>query len=170
VKNFHKESSGNSPEPRSAANCVATGDAPNPGPVPGGIRPLRLRSAGTRPGRIPHHPPAMPGGWSPMYTVGSGAQDGVNSGTAVRGAPRGERSSDGVEPGHNSRPGFGRRVCMLLSFQRPSHLFQEGNPPQGRARVLGPVPGRTDEYSAQNRRRRGGDGIRGGGISCGRSG
>ena len=61
------------------------------------------------------------------------------------------------------RPGFGRRVCMLLSFQRPSHLFQEGDPPQGRARVLEPVPGRTDEYSAQNRRRRKGDASRVGG-------
>ncbi len=83
--------------------------------------------------------------------------------TAAQTAPREERSNDGVEPGHISRPGFGRRVCMLLSFQRPSHLLQEGDPPQGRARVLEPVPGRTDEYSAQNRRRRGGDASRVGG-------
>jgi hypothetical protein len=35
--------------------------APNPGPVPGGTRPLRPRSAGTRPERNPHHPPASRG-------------------------------------------------------------------------------------------------------------
>ena len=35
-------------------------------------------------------------------------------------------SSDGVEPGHTPRPSIGRRVRMLLSFQRPSHLFRKG--------------------------------------------
>ena len=99
--------------------------APNPGPVPGGIRPLRPRSAPAR-GRIGVAPLSRHEageGWSPSTQRAPKAQDGVNSGTAVRDAPRGERPSDGVEPGHIYRPGSGRRVCMLLSFQRPSHLF-----------------------------------------------
>ena len=44
MKNFHKESSGilgATERPQ-----VATGEAPNPGSVPGGIRPLRPRPAG----------------------------------------------------------------------------------------------------------------------------
>ena len=88
----------------------------NPGSVPGGTRPLRqlLGALGTQ--------------WAP-------AQDGVNLGTAVRAIPSRERSSDGVEPGHISRPGSGRGGCMLLSFQRPSHLFREGILLQGRARI-----------------------------------
>jgi hypothetical protein len=100
------------------------------------------------------NPSAMPMSRNPMYTEGSGAQDGVNSGTAVRSTPRKERSSDGVEPGHISRPGFGRRVCMLLSFQRPSHRFWREILLRGAPRVLGPARGRTHEYSAQYRGRR----------------
>ena len=83
---------------------------------------VRRHEAGTEP---PTHRQSRRGR-SPMYTKGSGAQDGVNSGTAVRAAPRRERPSGGVEPGHTSRPRDGRRVCMLLSFQRPSHLFWKG--------------------------------------------
>ena len=60
-----------------------------------------------------------------MYTKGSEAQDGVNLGTVDR-AIRTGRSIDGVEPGHTPRPRVGRRVRMLLSFQRPSHLFGRG--------------------------------------------
>ncbi len=61
MKNFHKESSGilEALERPQALSRPAT--APNPGSAPGGIGPLRSRSAvGTRPGRIPHHPPARP--------------------------------------------------------------------------------------------------------------
>src|SRR6266480_4870345 len=42
-----------------------------------------------------------------MYTTGFGAQD-------------------GVEPGHTPRPRGRPKVRMLLSFQRPSHLFWKG--------------------------------------------
>jgi len=128
--------------------------APSPGPVPGGIRPLRSRHRRHEAGRNRLEPIGEAGGSEPDVHRGLRSARRGQFWTAVRDAPRGERSSDGVEPGHISRPGFGRRVCMLLSFQRPSHLLWEGDPPQGRARVREPVPGRTDEYSAQHRRRR----------------
>ena len=36
---------------------------------------------------------------------------------------------------------------MLLSFQRPSHLFGKGIPSQGASETV-PISERTDEYSA----------------------
>jgi hypothetical protein len=58
---------------------------------------------------------------------------------------------DGVEPGHTPRSGDSdRRVRMLLSFQRPSHLFGRGFLPVGRPARGFPRLGRTDEYSAQS--------------------
>src|SRR5436305_15164251 len=72
---------------------------------------------------------------------------GFQSGTADRRPARG-RSSDGVEPGHTSRPRVGRKVRMLLSFQRPSHLFGEGLPPRGASETIS-IPERTGEYSAR---------------------
>ena len=65
------------------------------------------------------------------------------------------RSSDGVEPGHTPRPRVGRRVRMLLSFQRPSHLFGRGSF-SGRAR--GPDGSRGGPLSiARNVRRKAGE-------------
>jgi hypothetical protein len=100
------------------------------------------------------NPPGIPTDRSPMYTEGSGAQDGVNSGTAVQAAPQGERLkrrrrtwthlSAGVRPKSVHAVEFSKTVAPLLG----------GGPPQGRARVLEPVPGRTDEYSAQHLRHR----------------
>src|ERR1700733_4209071 len=72
---------------------------------------------------------------------------GFQSGTADR-RPTKDRSSDGVEPGHTPRPRVGRRVRMLLSFQRPSHLSGKGIPSPGASRT-DPIPERTDEYSAR---------------------
>jgi hypothetical protein len=40
--------------------------------------------------------------------------------------PKKGMSSDGVEPGHTPRPRGRPKVRMLLSFQRPSHLFWKG--------------------------------------------
>jgi len=92
--------------------------APNPGPVPGGIRPLRSRPAGTRPGRDAVNPPAMPADRSPMYTEGSGAQDGVNSGPSFE--PLLERSapSDGVEPGHIHSAGVRPKSVHAVEFSK----------------------------------------------------
>ena len=77
--------------------------------------------------------------------------DGVNLGTAVRDGPASGPPGDGVEPGHTLRPRVGRRVRMLLSFQRPSHSSEgvsilRARPEQPK---LAP-PERTDEYSARS--------------------
>jgi hypothetical protein len=62
-----------------------------------------------------------------MYTTSPGTQDGVQSGTAVRGPAKGRRATASNLDTLLDR-GFGRRVRMLLSFQRPSHLFGKGVP------------------------------------------
>jgi hypothetical protein len=99
-------------------------NTPCPGSVPGGTRPLHPRSAGTRPDRIPHHPSANR--WAGAQSTQGAPERKTGSILAppFEVLPK-ERSSDGVEPGHIFRPRFGRRVCMLLSFQRPSHLFRK---------------------------------------------
>ena len=45
--------------------------------------------------------------------------------------------------------GFGRRVRMLLSFQRPSHPFRKVVLHKRRVRNPNRIPERTDEYSAR---------------------
>ena len=67
-----------------------------------------------------------------MYTTDPGTQDGVfnlapSSTTGPRGAGRATASNLDTLLDR----GVGRRVRMLLSFQRPSHLFRKGNPSQG---------------------------------------
>jgi hypothetical protein len=62
--------------------------------------------------------------------------------------PQGAGRCDGVEPGHTPRPRVGRRVRMLLSFQRPSHLFGEGSSFPGHV-IPSPISERTGKYSAQ---------------------
>jgi hypothetical protein len=47
--------------------------------------------------------------------------------------------------------GVGRRVRMLLSFQRPSHLSGRVVLPSGAPANRLRFPGRTDEYSAEDR-------------------
>jgi hypothetical protein len=70
-----------------------------------------------------------------------------------RGSPEG-LGDDGVEPGHIPRSvDSDRRVCMLLSFQRPSHLFGRGFLPSGRPSCGFPLLGRTGEYSAESEHR-----------------
>jgi len=80
----HKESSGM--RPVRCREQARESDQVEPGPVPGGTRPLR-----------PHS-------WSPMYTGGSGTQDGVNLGTAVRRPARG-RSERRRRTWTHTRPG-----------------------------------------------------------------
>jgi len=102
---------------------------------PDGLR-LRRRKAGER---------------ESEYTVGSGMQDGVNLGTVVRVPPRGALAFDGVEPLDTlSDRESGRRVRMLLSFQRPSHLLRKVVLLKVAPETLKRIPGRTDEYSARN--------------------
>jgi hypothetical protein len=74
-----------------------------------------------------------------MYTADFGTQDGVNL------APSPARSTERiperrVEPGHTHRPRGRPKVRMLLSFQRPPHLFRKVAPSHGyaRGRRLGP--------------------------------
>ena len=76
--------------------------------------------------------PSAPTRGSPCTQADPGTHDGVGLGTAGRG-PRGP-SIDGVEPGHTISTEGRSRVRMLLSFQRPSHLFGKGFPSQGRTR------------------------------------
>jgi hypothetical protein len=93
----------------------------------------------------------------PEYTGGlPGARRGQSWHRRPNG-PRTDPSSDGVEPGHTPRPKFGRRVRMLLSFQRPSHLFRKGFLLSGTPGIRKAIPGRTDEYSAQLLARDGGE-------------
>jgi hypothetical protein len=82
-----------------------------------------------------------------MYTTGSGTHDGVSI-WHRRSRTREGRSSDGVEPGHTPRPRVGRRVRMLLSFQRPSHLSGRGFLPMAHPEPS-PIRERTGEYSAR---------------------
>jgi hypothetical protein len=84
------------------------------------IRPLRCHAAG------------MPVAGSSMYTESSKRKTGSILAPSSRLTPRvGDRGATVIEPGHTSIEGRSR-MCMLLSFQRPSHLFKEGIPPKGR--------------------------------------
>jgi hypothetical protein len=82
------------------------------------IRPLRH----TRPAR----PDGREASGSHKYTEGSGRKTGSILAPPTDQGPEGRRADDGVEPGHTPRPRVGREVRMLLSFQRPSHLFGRG--------------------------------------------
>ena len=117
MKNFTRKVVRNSldpPDRQRALSRPATDQSP--GSAPGGTGPLRPLHEG------------------PRYTVGLRAQDGVNLGSAVRAFPRrGVRAAASNLDTQLDRR-FGRRVRMLLSFQRPSHLFRKELLLRGRAR------------------------------------
>jgi hypothetical protein len=69
--------------------------------------------------------------WEPEVHGGPPAQDGVNLGTAVRALPEGERSSDGVEPGHTTRPTNRSKSAHAVEFSKTVAPLQEADPPQG---------------------------------------
>jgi hypothetical protein len=148
----HKESSGSTParsrprtEPRSASET-------NPGPVPGGIRPLRPAPPASADG-----PPAQSRtGGSPKYTEGSRRKTGSILAPSRQRPRKGSRSMRRRRTWTHLSTGVGRGVCMLLSFQRPSHLFRKGIFLMGAPGSFS-APGRTDEYSAPKGRRRVGD-------------
>ena len=88
--------------------------------------------------------------WNPTYTTGSGTPDGVfNLGTAGRMALRRTSRATASNLDTLLDRGVGRRVRMLLSFQRPSHLFWKGFLPSGASRGRVPLLERTGEYSAR---------------------
>ena len=102
-----------------------------PGPVPGGIRPLRPHEGIRCTPRIP------------------GRKTGFQSGTVVdRLAREGPVDATASNLDTHLDRGVGRRVRMLLSFQRPSHLFGKGIPPRGASETV-PISERTGEYSAR---------------------
>jgi hypothetical protein len=76
------------------------------------------------------------GGRSPSTQVGFGTQDGVNLGTVVPSKKTRKAGARATASNLDTLLGRGidRRVRMLLSFQRPSHLLEKGCPSQGRAR------------------------------------
>jgi len=64
-----------------------------------------------------------------MYTTDPGTQDGVFNLAPSSRSAKDPATASNLDT-HLDR-GFGRRVRMLLSFQRPSHLFGKGVPSQG---------------------------------------
>src|SRR6516165_12308777 len=82
----------------------------DPGLTAGRIRPTR-----------PHE--------GPVYTTDPGRMTG--SIWHRRPRPRGASRATASNLDTHLDRGFGRRVRMLLSFQRPSHLFGKGIPSQG---------------------------------------
>jgi hypothetical protein len=160
VKNFHKESSGilEALERPQAMSRPAT--TPNPGSAPGGIGPLRPRSAvGTRPGRIPHHPPARPAATGARCTQGAPKR---KTGSIL--APPFEmlpersllleRSVRATASNLDtlSRPITRSKSVHAVEFSKTvAPLLGGGSSSGARPGPNNTVPGRTDEYSAQHR-------------------
>ena len=88
----------------------------------------------------------------PMYTNGPGTHDGVSIWHRRSRPVRAGRATASNLDTHLDR-GVGRSVRMLLSFQRPSHLFGRGFLPGARPKSC-PIPERTGEYSARTPMRR----------------
>jgi len=87
------------------------------------------------------NPSAKPVDRSPMYTEGSGAQDGVNSGTAVRSAPQRGASERRRRTWTHLSAGVRPKSVHAVEFSKTVAPLLEGNPPQGRARILEPARG-----------------------------
>jgi hypothetical protein len=129
----HKESSG---KYQPAARGRDRGHGPewraNPGPIPGGIRPSR-----------PHEE-------APCTQRASGRKTrSILAPPTRRPGERIERATASNLDTHLDR-GVGRRVRMLLSFQRPSHHFWKGFLLRGASGNRVRIPERTDEYSARS--------------------
>jgi hypothetical protein len=102
-----------------------------PGPVPGGIRPLRPHEGIRCTPRIP------------------GRKTGFQSGTVVDRWPTEGRSSDGVEPGHTPRPRGRSKGAHAVEFSKTVAPLREGGSfPRARPRTS-PISERTGEYSAR---------------------
>ena len=123
----HKESSG--VNPAAEAREVSQPAAGKPGSVPGGIRPLRS------------HKEAFGTREASERKTGS-----ILAPPSDR--PKEEPTSDGDRTWTHSSTEGRSRVRMLLSFQRPSHLFKKGVLLRGAPGIPLRVPGRTDDCSA----------------------
>jgi hypothetical protein len=109
-------------------------DQVEPGPLPGGLRPLR-----------PHN-------GSPMYTGGSGTQDGVNLGTAVRRVPRRDvRAAASNLDTHSTWVGRGAHA---VEFSKTAAPPRRGNSlKSARPEPVKPDPAQTNQYSTPGRAR-----------------
>jgi hypothetical protein len=108
-------------------------------PTDGACRPVIKQAAGLRPEIV-----------EPSVHSGLRAQDGVNLGTVVlNGSDQEPTRATASNLDTLLDRGVGRRVRMLLSFQRPSHPFKKVIPPQTAHPGPNRVPERTDHYSAQ---------------------
>jgi hypothetical protein len=88
-----------------------------------------------------------------MYTEGSSARRGQSWHRRVSDPTR--ESIDATASNLDTSLDRGRsRSVHAVEFSKTVAPLQEGNPPQGRARVLLMAPGRTDEYSAPRGGRR----------------
>jgi hypothetical protein len=122
---------------RAAASCVATGDCSESWACPWWDQALAPTARPARGQDETASPAGRAGVLEPDVHEGlQSARRGQFWHRRSSCSPRGERPSDGVEPGHIFRPGSGRRVCMLLSFQRPSHRFWRGILLRGAPRCL----------------------------------
>lgn len=84
----------------------------------------------------------------PMYTNGPGTHDGVfNLAPSIEGHE--DRSSDGVEPGHTSRPRGRSKSAHAVEFSKTVAPLQEGDSFPGRVQDRLPISERTGEYSAR---------------------
>jgi hypothetical protein len=146
----------NSRSPSAAANYVTTGDDSESWVCPWKGQTLapaarRRHEAGTDTAS----PTGKAGGdWSPMYTGGSEAQDGVNSGPPFEVLP--ERS---VRATASNLDTLSRLIAQSKSVHAVEFSKTVAPLPGGESSSGGapgskePVPGRTDEYSAPHRRR-----------------
>jgi hypothetical protein len=85
-----------------------------------------------------------------QYTASSGAQDGVNLGTAVRRTQRVDLSGDGVEPGHTLRSRDRPKGAHAVEFSKTVAPLRKGIPSSRRVQEPPGFPERTDEYSARS--------------------
>jgi hypothetical protein len=96
------------------------------------------------------HPPARPGGAEPDVHEGlRSARRGQSWHRRSSCSPR-EASSDGVEPGHTSRPRVRSKSAHAVEFSKTVAPLLEGNPPRGRARILEPARGGPTSIALRN--------------------
>jgi hypothetical protein len=132
VKNFTKSRQKYNPFDPKATMKAAAGDGSKSGSAPGGTGPLRQRQLEL-------------GVHSELQGARRGQSWHRRSGVSNRGVIRATASNLDTLLDR----GFGRRVRMLLSFQRPSHPFRKVFLLKRSVRDPTWISERTDEYSAR---------------------